>query len=35
MDSVRRTEDKEGGTEDNLDGLASVPRVGTGYRIDT
>ena len=31
MDSVRRTEGREAGTEDNLDGLASDPRIGAGY----
>lgn len=35
MDSVRRTEDTEAGTEDNLDGLPGVPRIGAGYSTDT
>ena len=28
-------EDREAGTEDNLDGLARVPRIGAGYSTDT
>ena len=34
MDSVRRTEGREAGIEDNLDGLASDPRIGAGYSTD-